>query len=421
MEPLGIFKGKKTGKVKTKDIERPLPVNGEFPDSDDVATKINREDHHKQDGDKLSGSFNKLLKKKNKKPEKEIKPASVKLVSLDIGTRFTKIVEGRFKNGSIYINNMYKVPTKEKSITDGVLEETNILSMYLQGALKDKKVKTKNVAFVSSSSTIISRELVLPYVDDQEEFKNLVTYEIQQFLFINLNNYEVQYMIIDSFEENNVEKVKVLAIIYPKNMVNKYRNLSEKMMLNPYSLDITNNCVRKVAAGASFFNADLIDGDAINMYLDIGASTIDISIVNRGKLDFIRVLPMGGNEINEVIMELKGVSASEAEQLKLSMDSLVHSDKDRLAGSIERVVEEWVNNINRIIQFYASKSSGKNIKHIYIYGGTSRIKGLCEYFEVHLGIPTTRIMTIDNLEFSSNVKVQTVEEYVNAIGALIRL
>lgn len=369
-------------------------------------------------------NFSDIFKGKKNKTRVEAveKLQSVRLVSVDIGTSHTKIVEGKAnKNGKLQIFNMYKVPTKENAIKDGVLEETDVLSMYLQGALKEGKIKTKNLAFVSSSSTIISRELTLPYVDNEEEFSNLVKYEIQQYLFINLNNYDVQYMKIADVVEEGIEKQKVLAVIYPKEMIDKYRELGQKTLLNPYALDITNNCVRKIASGAKFFNSDLINGEAINMYLDMGANTINISIINNGKLDFIRVLPMGGNEINELIMTLENISYEEAERIKVKSLDMEKNEESKLFNGVIRIVDDWIDNVNRIIQFYASKTSGKNIEHIYLYGGSSKIKGIAEYFQSRIGIATTNILTVDNLEFADNTKVATVEEYINALGALIRL
>ena len=357
-----------------------------------------------------------------RKEEKLDKPKSVKLVGIDIGSNSIKFVEGRVKAGKIHIYGMGKIPTPKDAVRDGAVEQVEAVSIAIRDYLRSRGIKTKDLAFASSSSTIISRELIVPYVEKKDELKNLVEYEIQQFLFINLNNYEVQFMKIGDVVDNGIEKQKILAIIYPKNIIASYKELTTRMLLDPYALDLSNNAVRKVANLANFFNSDLVDKESTNMFIDFGAKTTNISIVNRGKLDFIRILQIGGEEIDSFISTNKSISLEAAEKIKIDkMDIEQKVENDELTDGVIRIIDDWVSDINRIIQFYANKGSGKQIDHIYLCGGTSKIKGLDKYIENRLRIPTANILTIDNLEFDKKLGVSTVEEYVNAIGALIRL
>lgn len=364
-----------------------------------------------------------LKKKANvKKGDRPEKPVSVKLVGIDIGTNCIKVVEGKVKGGKIHISRMDKLPSPKDILSDGVIEQVDAVNLAIKSHLKSHGIKTKDLSFVSSSSTVISRELVVPYVEKEEELKSLVEYEIQQFLCINLNNYVVQFMKIEDVVVDGIEKQKILAIIYPKNIIESYKDLTTRMLLNPYALDLTNNAIKKVANLAKFFNADLLDKDKTNMFIDLGAKTINISIVNKGKLDFIRTLPVGGEAIDIFISNNKDIPLEAAEKLKMEqVDVGRRREKNELNDGVTSIVDEWASDINRIIQFYANKSNDKQINHVYLYGGTSKLKGLDDYVENRLRILTANILTIDNLEFDKDLKVTTVEDYINAIGALIRL
>ena len=349
---------------------------------------------------------------KGRKEEKAEKPTSVKLVGIDIGTSYIKVVEGKVKGGKIHISRMDKIPSPKDILSDGVIEQVDAVTLAIKSHLKSHGIKTKELAFVSSSSTVISRELVVPYVE----------YEIQQFLCINLNNYEVQFMKIADVVVDGIEKQKILAIIYPKGIIESYKDLTTRMLLNPYALDLTNNAVKKVANLAKFFNADLLDKEKTNMFIDLGAKTINISIVNQGKLDFIRTLPVGGESIDMFISNNKDIPIEAAEKLKMEqVDVGRKREFNEINDGVAMIVDEWASDINRIVQFYANKSSGKQIDYVYLYGGTSKLKGLDDYVENRLRIPTANILTVDNLEFDKDLKITTVEEYINAIGALIRL
>lgn len=112
----------------------------------------------------------------------------------------------------------------------------------------------------------------------------------------------------------------------------------------------------------------------------------------------------------------------EAEEVKKTQVEVgKHRKENELNDGVVEVIEGWLDDLNRIIQFYTNKSNGKKINHIYLYGGTSKLKGIDEYIALKTGIETTKIITVNNIEFDRNINTTTIEEYVNALGALIRL
>jgi len=363
--------------------------------------------------------FKRIKKVDDSKPAK---PKSIRLVSLDIGSSDIKIVEGQVKGGKLKIYNMRKIKSPEDIIQDGELFNEESILLKLKEEMKTSRVRTKNIALVSSSSTIISREIIVPYVENNEELKTLVNYEIEQFLAINLNNYVIQFMRLEEVIVDEVRKEKIFTIIYPKNLIESYRNLAEKLLLNPYALDISNNSIRKLSSIADIYNVDLINKEESILYLDLGYKSVDLSIVNNNNLEFIRVMPIGGIEIDRFIADLNGISMEEAEEIKKAQVEVgKHRKENQLNDGVVEVIEGWLEDLNRIIQFYTNKSNGKKISHIYLYGGTSKLRGIDEYIALKTGIDTTKIITANNIEFSKNINTTTIEEYVNALGALVRL
>lgn len=363
--------------------------------------------------------FKRIKKVDDSKPAK---PKSIRLVSLDIGSSDIKIVEGQVKGGKLKVYNMRKIKSPEDIIQDGELFNEESILINLKEEMKTSRVRTKNIALVSSSSTIISREIIVPYVENNEELKTLVNYEIEQFLAINLNNYVIQFMRLEEVMVDEVRKQKIFTIIYPKNLIESYRNLAEKLLLNPYALDISNNSIRKLSSIADIYNVDLINKEESILYLDLGYKSVDLSIVNSNNLEFIRVMPIGGIEIDRFIADLNGISMEEAEEIKKTQVEVgKHRKENQLNDGVVEVIEGWLEDLNRIIQFYTNKSNGKKISHIYLYGGTSKLRGIDEYIALKTGIDTTKIITANNIEFSKNVSTTTIEEYVNALGALVRL
>lgn len=407
--------------------------NKEIQVNIDNGTLLNKEGYHKGidvENSKKESIWNRDIKlqdlkfKRIKKVDdsKPAKPKSIRLVSLDIGSSDIKIVEGQVKGGKLKVYNMRKIKSPEDIIQDGELFNEESILLKLKEEMKTSGVRTKNIALVSSSSTIISREIIVPYVENNEELKTLVNYEIEQFLAINLNNYVIQFMRLEEVIVDEVRKQKIFTIIYPKNLIESYRNLAEKLLLNPYALDISNNSIRKLSSIADIYNVDLINKEESILYLDLGYKSVDLSIVNNNKLEFIRVMPIGGIEIDRFIADFNGISMEEAEEIKKTQVEVgKYRKENQLNDGVVEVIEGWLEDLNRIIQFYTNKSNGKKISHIYLYGGTSKLRGIDEYVSLKTGIETTKIITANNIEFSKNVNTTTIEEYVNALGALVRL
>jgi len=421
---LSLFsKSKVSEELKNKEIQLNID-NGTLPNKEGYHKGIDVENSKKESIWNRDIKLQDLKFKRIKKVDdsKPAKPKSIRLVSLDIGSSDIKIVEGQVKGGKLKVYNMRKIKSPEDIIQDGELFNEESILLNLKEEVKTSRVRTKNIALVSSSSTIISREIIVPYVENNEELKTLVNYEIEQFLAINLNNYVIQFMRLEEVIEDEVRKQKIFTIIYPKNLIESYRNLAEKLFLNPYALDISNNSIRKLSSIADIYNVDLINKEESILYLDLGYKSVDLSIVNDNKLEFIRVMPIGGIEIDRFIADLNGISMEEAEEIKKTQVEVgKHRKENQLNDGVVEVIEGWLEDLNRIIQFYTNKSNGKKISHIYLYGGTSKLRGIDEYIALKTGIDTTKIITANNIEFSKNVNTTTIEEYVNALGALVRL
>ncbi|WP_346871156.1 pilus assembly protein PilM [Clostridium sp. UBA5119] len=416
-------KSKVSEELKNKEIQLNID-NGTLPNKEGYHKGIDVENSKKESIWNRDIKLQDLKFKRIKKVDdsKPAKPKSIRLVSLDIGSSDIKIVEGQVKGGKLKVYNMRKIKSPEDIIQDGELFNEESILLNLKEEVKTSRVRTKNIALVSSSSTIISREIIVPYVENNEELKTLVNYEIEQFLAINLNNYVIQFMRLEEVIEDEVRKQKIFTIIYPKNLIESYRNLAEKLFLNPYALDISNNSIRKLSSIADIYNVDLINKEESILYLDLGYKSVDLSIVNDNKLEFIRVMPIGGIEIDRFIADLNGISMEEAEEIKKTQVEVgKHRKENQLNDGVVEVIEGWLEDLNRIIQFYTNKSNGKKISHIYLYGGTSKLRGIDEYIALKTGIDTTKIITANNIEFSKNVNTTTIEEYVNALGALVRL
>ena len=158
-------------------------------------------------------------------------------------------------------------------------------------------------------------------------------------------------------------------------------------------------------------------------FVDMGATSMNISIFKAGKLDFSRIIKYGGESIDYALSTKLDMSIKSTESEKIEKGSLVRvSEDDIINKTISESVDEMLGELERILQFYNNQSVGRNLEKVVIYGGTSNLEGLDEYMQRKLNIKTEKINTLSGIDFTNRRRsVDSIGNYLNAIGSIIRL
>jgi len=361
---------------------------------------------------KLSKSLKKINKLRT--PEKKRK-----MVAFDIGSSTIKIVEGMYYKNDLIINKYIKVPTPKSAIIDGEIKKEEEVYGTLSEVLKKNGIKAKDAICTTNSTLIINREILIPKVEE-EEMDTVVRYEIQQYLPINLEDYILQVAILGEEEVNETKKLNVRVVAYPEKIARGYYNLLRKLDLRPFALDVNYNAVSKFINFTGINSEFEYKSNNTVAFIDMGASFIDVNIYNKdGNLDFTRVIKDCGNEIDEILLHRNGIKASEAENFKIENINL-KEELDPLNIQVREIVDEWIEKIEKIIQFYKNKNMGNELNNIIIFGGSSKINGMAEYMANKLGIET-KIKGISKIAFKSNDDGIPIDDFINVIGSVIRI
>lgn len=346
-----------------------------------------------------------------------------KFLAIDIGNSSIKVVFGKNDKGKLNLYDAFVVNLPDGCVVDGNILNFMEVERVLRTNVEMRKNRIKDVICTTNSTAIINRELILPKVYE-EELKTLVDYEIQQYLPINMDDYVVQHKVVEEINEDGVEKYKVLVVTYPNKLSKLYFKLVKECNLNPYALDITSNSLSKLLSCCDSINGQPINENEYVAYMDMGSESINIQIYNKGRVDFTRAIKTGGGDLDGVISRALGVSLSEGKKRKITLGDITGCaetlEEQQLYESVKEQLDQWINDINRIIQFYKNKNVGNRVDKIYLYGGASRIKGIDAYFASKLNISTFKITEICGIECKDEEILNDLDIYINAIGSLIR-
>lgn len=357
-----------------------------------------------------SGKANYIGKGKNEKPRN--------VVAFEIGSKYIKIVEGKYSKDKLSVYKMAQVETPMASIEDGAIIDERALVNTLQVAINQLGIKSKDAVVTSNSTSIIDREIIIPAVDESE-MESVIKYEIQQYLPINLDEYIVEYVVIDKLVDSEGPKLKVNVISYPKDIVNGYYKLIKSLGLNPYVLDVTYNSLKKIVNHTGMIKNGGQTGTVA--FVDMGATSINVTIFKRGQLDFTRIIKSGGETIDQALSSRLDMSIKSTESMKMDKGNLLDiQDDDEINVIIKETVDEMIGELEQILQF-ASNKNGENVDEVVIYGGASKLRGLDVYMQRKLLKSIKRVFTLERIDISTSaMPKEPIGEYLNAIGAVIR-
>ncbi len=340
-------------------------------------------------------------------------------MSFDFGHDTIKVAVGRYVKNELKVTQLFNVKTPEGTLVDGKINELTRLSIVLEAALTEHKVKVKDAIVCLNSTQIINREIFIPVVAP-DEVETVARYEIQQFLPINLADYLVQYLVLGETIVNGESKYKLNVIAFPEKMAQGYYDLLKAIGLKPYALDVSFNAVGKLAQLANL----QVSTEGTVAFVDMGAQSIDVNIYHNGNIQFTRMIKSGGMIIDENLSQIPEISIKSAVSLKEeAADLMQEAPSSEVADRIIRYsIDEMLTELDRVFQFYRNKVVGNKIDHIYVFGGTSQFKGLEDYMQQRFSTPTTTLHQLEHVELTSALtKTMRVLDYANALGAIIDL
>jgi type IV pilus assembly protein PilM len=344
------------------------------------------------------------------------------VVSIDIGSQNIKVAVGKQQGNSIVIGSAFLFLTPVNAIQDGKILEMDKLTEAIRRAFHENAVKAKKAILTIESTSIIRREMDLPAVKP-EELDTMVRYEAEQYLPIVMSDYIIEYKIIDEYTEEQVKKYKILLAALPKALAEDFLTLIRGLPLTPAVLDIHSNAISKLFSQKGMINGGAYHPDKTIAVLDMGFNSINLTVVSKGSTRFSRLIGSGGYDIDINVTNTFNLDMKQAEEKKKKEVDIVSAASDPLDAmlneSVKGTVESWMTEIQRMFQYYTSRESKNTIDEIYIYGGSSNLKGLADYMKAVLNLPVYQIKSFGNVKLSKQSSIP-IEFYVNAVGAIMR-
>lgn len=338
-------------------------------------------------------------------------------IIIEIGSGWTKVLIGsalgkKKKKGlvheSLTIRDVFyiqtpkaKTPPSMASLdgTRGYTPFFDVLALQeeIKGNLQRRKVKAEKVIMTITDRSVISREMVLPKVEE-EKLKGIVGYELQEFLPIDPKQYIIDFKVLETLKVGEIEKYKLNVAALLKEEGQFYHRFIRDMGLEPFALDLTSNGIAKLFDRNITINGKVRDVEQKTMaYIDIGFGNIKLHILEKGVLKFTRNIEGG----------MQPLSNNQGEKIP--------DDENT-----QELVKKWIGSLEQMVKFFTSRESNRKIDQLFIYGGGAMIPQVEKVFEETMGVPAEVINDIDTLDFHKDCQYFSLPIYLNAVASLIR-
>lgn len=333
-----------------------------------------------------------------------------KVLSIDITNESITIIElTASPKKQTYIHNVIIFETPEDSYEDGIIREPEKIANAIREQLTQRGITNKNAIFVLSSTKIVNREVVIPFVKEKA-IRGIINSNSSEYFPVNIEDYVVSHTVLETvMDEENNKQLRVLAVAAPNNMVRAYYDLGAMAGLNIVDLDYIGNAMLQLIKTQAQANTT-------TMVIQLGSESTVLNIVQGENLLLQRTVPYGTNSVVNVVMDDKGVDATTAMTL-LQNDRMITVDFDD--NEVTGAFRYLINNIGRVMDFYASKNPDKPIEDVLLTGDGALIKGIDGLFKVQLNVQTRIMDSLYNVSFDPTIdqKVYNPVYLVTPIGA----
>jgi type IV pilus assembly protein PilM len=335
-------------------------------------------------------------------------------VSLDIGSSTLKFLEVDGTGQQLTIRSFGSAPVPSSAVQNNMIVEPDAVAGIIKGLLKKAGATASEAITAVPGPAVIIKKLQLPS-QAPAELENSVLFEAGNFIPESLENVNLDYMITDVLEKER--QFEVLLVAVKRDIINSYTSTVRLAGLEPVVVDVDYFALENMYE----LNYPPSEQDVVAL-VNIGARYSCMNILRGGRSTFTGDVPVGGKEFNDALVRNLGVTAAEAETIKLGTHP--QHPLEQVEPVLQPVKEFLAEEIHRALSFFWTAATDEQISTIVLAGGASRVPGLMQLLSERLEVPVHVVNPLSNVTLASGVDRARLERdaasYAIAVGLGVR-
>ncbi len=341
------------------------------------------------------------------------------VAGLDVGSSSIKMVELDGKMNSLNLVGLGFENLPDDTIVDGQIMELNVVSNVINNICANHQMSASHVVTGVSGHSVIIKNIVLPPMS-REELEESIDWHAEEHIPYDLADVSLDYQVTSE----TAEATSVLIAACKRERINNIKQAIQLSGRQPVVIDVDTFALQNCYEVN--YQPDASQTVAL---LNIGASTMNVNIVQGNRSLFTRDITVGGSQFTDVLQRSLGISFQQAEAVKRGvLDSTQGVEEKSIEPLINDVTEIVAMEIQKTFDFYraTTEDSGEVVvQKILISGGGSKLTGLAAELSKRLELPVEvldpfRNIKVDTRKFDPDYLSEIMPEMAVAVGLALR-
>lgn len=295
---------------------------------------------------------------------------ATRVVGVDIGYTMLRAVEVEGPNKTrptVLRYHEFQMP--EGAARSGEVLEVNTVATALRRLWSAAGFTTKNVVLGMGNQRVLARDLTIPKLS-QAQIRESLPFQVQEMLPIPVSDALLDFYPISESLGENGPVINGLLVAAVKEAVLANVMAVQMAGLAPVEVDLIPFALTRANSSSTSARG------AVIAVIDVGAFTTNVVVTISGVPQFVRIIPVGGEDITTALMKRCDLSDAVAQQAKRALGMLPTSQEHSgVSEVINEVAQEHLAGLRNTISYFDNTHNVGNVSRIVISGGGARLTG----------------------------------------------
>ncbi|MBM3357295.1 MAG: pilus assembly protein PilM [Betaproteobacteria bacterium] len=323
----------------------------------------------------------------------------------DISSSAIKMVEIAQGGKGIYRVERYAIePLPKDSVVESNINNLDAVSDALRRCHKRLGSGVKNLALALPNAAVISKKILVPAGQREEDLELQVETEANQYIPFALDEVNLDFQVLGP-APNSPEDVEVLIAASRKEKIEDRVAAAEAAGLKAVVMDVD---IYATQTALELIERQFPDNgqDQNIAIVDVGATVMSVNVLRNDQSVYLREQQFGGNQLTQEIQSRFGLSPEEAEAAKRSGGLPENYDTEVLLPFMDTMGLE----VARALQFFFSSTRFNQVNHIVLSGGCAAIPGADEAVTKRVQVNTIIANPFANMALSSKIRPKSLTQ-----------
>jgi type IV pilus assembly protein PilM len=335
-------------------------------------------------------------------------------IGLDVGTSVVRVAELSLGRAGITLERFGQVVLPDGVINDGQVVEPEPVAKCLRKLWTATGLSHKRVVLGVANQRVIVRTVELPAVPSAE-LRLSLPFQVMDILPMDVDQSVLDFFPLEEISGTDGVGNTLRGLLVAASRETVLANVTcvEKAGLSVQAVDLTSFAVLRALgkqAGPDFETEALID---------IGARVTNIVVHRSGVPVFVRILPMGGQDVTDAVADRLAVPTLQAEAMKQQIvQAAPTGEQENLFRIVNGQAQDFVDDVSGSLDYFMSSHPGARVQRILVSGGGSRLLGLTECLARDTRIPVVAGDPLANLRIGRTGLDELQLEFVRPLAAV---